>query len=783
MAANRHENTYETTEPTLTRRTFVKSGGALVVSLSLPAWVFSRGVAEAAENSLDATKLASWLEIRADGSILARTGRAEMGVGMSAYYPQMVAEELDVRPESITLVMGHTDDTPDGGWSADFLSGAQNLRKVAAYTREALLGLASAHLGIAVSSLTVTDGVVSSDGRSVSYAQLVERQQIDLTIPVSGGLARVSDDGSGIANAFGINVTGNPTLKSVKDYSVVGKDYPMPGIPDQVTGKTVWVGDIRPPGMLHARMVRPATLGSTLRSVPTLDTARFPTAEIVTKNNLVAVISPNEWEAVKAARAVASGTEWTSWEGLPGSDDPTASYRSDGQPLAMGDAEATEAALASAARTLEVTYSQPYIKHAPIGPYVAVADVRPDGNVIVWTHSANSQALRAHLALMLGTTVDYVTVRWHEGAGQYGRTSLGGDGAEADAVILSQLIGKPVRVQWTMQEDLAWSSASPGWVADLRAGLDDDNKLVAIQSDWHAPHQNDSRMLGAVLAGMPTIQPLAFGAPASFGFAPSPGGVGGEPPYAIPNQLHRAFSIPTLSADAPSGVGLRGNIMRTPMQRQHVFALESLVNEAAAAAGVDPIQYRMDHEPFPRLLELMKKTAETAEWKPRPSPNPSARRTGSTPVTGRGMATVMRFGACWVGIAEVEVTPSTGQVRVTKFTLGVEPGKIINPTHLKRNMEGGIMMGLGEALKEEVVFDRGKVTSNSWRRYQIPTMADMPEIKIVQISRDDQGFGGGGEAANTVPAPAIVAAVFDATGVQPRRTPLTAEHMRDLLDA
>ena len=489
--------------PILTRRTFVKSGGALIVSLSVPAWIVGRGTAQAAENSLDATVLASWLEIRSDGAIVVRTGRAEMGVGMSAYYAQMVAEELDVRPESITLVMGHTDETPDGGWSADFLSGAQNLRKVSAYTRGALLGLAAERLGVPASSLAVTDGVVSGGGGSVSYVQLVERQQLDLTIPVTGGLAKVSADGSGIDNAFGLVVSGDPALKSVRDYRVIGKDFPMPGIPDQVTGKTVWVGDVRLPGMLHARMVRPATLGSTLVAVPALDRSRFPTAEIVTKKNLVAVVSPDEWEAVKAARAVAPETEWSAWEGLPGSDDPTGSYRSEQQPMAAGDAEQVAAALAGAAQTLEVTYSQQYVKHAPIGPYVAVADVRPDGAVTVWTHSANTQALRAHLALMLGTTVDKIIVRWHEGAGQYGRASLGGDGAEADAVILSQLVGKPVRVQWTLQEDLAWSSASPGWVADLKAGIDargktggDSKRLVLAaperRSDARRPARRDA---------------------------------------------------------------------------------------------------------------------------------------------------------------------------------------------------------------------------------------------------------------------------------------------------
>lgn len=253
--------------------------------------------------------------------------------------------------------------------------------------------------------------------------------------------------------------------------------------------------------------------------------------------------------------------------------------------------------------------------------------------------------------------------------------------------------------------------------------------------------------------------------------------------YSIEPTLHKAYGVPSLGAEGPSGVGLRGNIMRTPSQRQHVFALESLLNEAAAVAGVDPIQFRLAHTRDQRLIDLLKKTADAAGWTPRPSPQRNARRSGAGPLTGRGMAAMYRYGSYWVGIAEVEVTPSTGKIIVTKFTLGIDPGKIINPRQLERVMEGGVVMGLGEALKEEMTFDGGKVTSTDWRRYQIMTMAETPEINIVTISRDDQGFGGGGEAANALPQPAVVAAVFDATGVQPRRTPLTSAYLRQLFEA
>ena len=221
--------------------------------------------------------------------------------------------------------------------------------------------------------------------------------------------------------------------------------------------------------------------------------------------------------------------------------------------------------------------------------------------------------------------------------------------------------------------------------------------------------------------------------------------------------------------------------MRTPGQRQQNFALESLINEAAASAGADAIQFRIDHTTDQRLIDILNATAKAAGWEPRPSPHAGARRTGTAPVTGRGVSIIVRSNAYWVGIAEAAVTPATGAVQVTKFTIGLECGKIINPRQLDRCMKSGLVMGLSEALKEEVTFDTGKVTSTDWSRYKILTMQEMPEIKTVQLSRDDKGFGTGGEAANAVGPPAVAAAVFDATGVPPRRIPLTPAYVASLL--
>ncbi len=773
MGANAKTADISPIATTITRRGFVKIGGALFVSALIPP-----GLANAAaqrQSSLDATQLASWLEIRSDNTIVLRTGRTETGTGMSAYYAQAVAEELEVRPETISLIMGDTDRTPDGGYSAGFLFGMNNVRKVAAYTHQALLGLAAAQLGVSMANLSVTEGVVSGGGKSIAYGQLVQGQQLDLKIPVEGKQARADANGwVGMTSLGGFTVTGDPPMKSPKEFKVMSQSYAVPGIPNKVTGKTQWSCDVRLPGMLHARMVRPAMLGSTLLSAGQIDKKQFPTAEVVKKGNLVAVVSPDEWEAVNAARIVATATKWTDWAGLPGSENVTKALREYawGAPSeSKGKAEETNAALRGATKTLSASYEQPYVRHAPIGPFVAVADVEADGSVTVWTHSAQSQGLRARIANLLGAPLEKVVVRWLEHSGQYGRTTLGGDGAEADAAILSQITGKPVRVQWTLQEDLAWSTVSPAWFSDIKVALDASGRISALQSAFYSPYMFDPRPLGALLAGMPCN-------------TSKPGGwVAVEWPYdRIPNRLELAYGGANLGADSVSA-GLRGNIMRTPGQRQQNFALEGIMNEAAAAAKVDPVQFRKEHTTEPRLRELLDRTAKAAGWEPRPSPQRGARKLGSTALAGRGVCIMLRENAYWVGIAEIQVTPATGVVKVTKFTIGADPGKVINPRQLDRCMKSGVAMGLSEALKEEVTFDKGKVTSTNWNRYKILTMEEMPEIRVVQISRDDKGFGGGSEAANAVVAPAVAAAIFDATGVQPRRIPLTPEFVARLLKA
>src|SRR5712691_2000409 len=363
---------------TLTRRQFVKTGGALIVGFSLAGRNLWDHVAEAAstKNSLDATLASSWFEIHADNTILMRTGKVDFGQTTAhTAYKQIVAEELNVPFEAITaVVMGDTDRTPDGGFSAGFLEyGGANMRKAAAYAHQALLDLAASKLQVDKSQLSVKDGVVSGGGKKTSYGELVQGQQLKLTIPVTGDLT----------NMFGLTVTGNPPMKPVSQYTIIGKSYANTVTPSKVTGKEVWVTDVRLPNMLHGRVVHPKTLGSTVISVGTLDKTRYPNAQVVVKGNLVGVVAPSEWEAIGASQQVAADTKWTEWKGLPGHARLHAWLRenADWKSTPVSKSEKSHGdvapALATASKTHSASYELPYMKHAPIGPTIAVGDARP----------------------------------------------------------------------------------------------------------------------------------------------------------------------------------------------------------------------------------------------------------------------------------------------------------------------------------------------------------------------------------------------------------------------
>ncbi len=761
----------------LSRRGFVKTGGALLVGFSLVTADGSQSAgATGIGNTLNPALPESWIEIHADNTVLIRVGKPDFGQGtVFTAYRQIAAEELRVPFEAITTVVsGDTDRTPDGSGAFDFLQGGMpNIRKAGAYVYHALLDLGSQQLGIPKDQLLGENGFISGGRKKVSYGDLVKNQKLKLTIPVKGD----------VNSMFGLTVDGDPPLKPVGEYTIVGKSFPNSVTISKVTAKEQWVTDVRLPGMLHARVVHPKTLGSQLVSAGTLDKSRFPNAQVVVKGNLVGVLAPTEWEAVKASQQVAAATKWTEWKGLPGDQRLFQFLKEDADWKAAPAAQSKNSkgdvtsAISNSPKKLSATYQLPFLKHAPIGPTMALAEVRADGMVCVYTHTQNPQALRTSIAHMLSTSVDHVVVRTFSGPGHYGRSNGGNAGAEDEAVILSQAVGKPVRVQWMRHDDLQWSTQSSAAFSDVQIGIDANGKIAGYEIDHYMPAMQDDRLVGAILAGLPTsASPSDKGS--IFGVANAM-----HDPWiydGAPVVLERAYGTHQVGQkSSPLNVGLRDHSMRTPGQYQQNFPRESAITEAAVLAGADPIEFRIQHARDKRAIAVLESVREASGWQTR------SRRTGDNGLKrGQGVAAMFRSGTYWACVANIAVDTASGVIKVEKMTISVDPGIVINPAQLKRQIEGGSVMGVSMALMEELRFDESGAVSSDWHSYPIATMADLPEINIVLINRPEVGkYGQGSEAANALAAPAIAGAFLDATGKVARRIPLKPAYVQSLLSA
>jgi CO/xanthine dehydrogenase Mo-binding subunit len=779
QAMANHEQAADAVSATLTRRRFLRRGGALVVGLAVArsaAW--PEIVRAAGTNNPEGSPWTEWFEIRADNTITMFTGKVDFGQS-SVYtaFRQIVAEELNTTFEAITTtIVGDTDRTPDGGISATFLHGGKpNVRKAAAYVYQALLDLAATKLGVSKSALTVKDGIVTGGGKSISYGQLVSGSQLQLTIPLGGTLTHQG----------GLEVLGNPPVKPVSEYTIVGKSYLNPATPGKITAKTTWITDVRMPGMLHARVVHPKTLGSTLISAGEVDKTRYPNARVVVKGNLVGVIAPTEWEAIGAAQQVAASTKWTEWKGLPGSDNLHKWMREEADwktaPVTAGGTK--DATSIKAAKTLSATYELPYMKHAPIGPTVAVGDVRPDGKVYLSSCTQNPSMLRGEIAKMLGTPIDNVVVRWFPGAGHYGRSNGGNAGAEDEAVILSKAVGAPVRVQWMRADDMQWSTNGTAAYSDIQIGIDAGGKLVSYEADHYMPAFHDDRPIGALLAGLPTMTAPDIKAPEeNFSVVGTIVNQRWDPwVYGrVPHLAERAHGTYQVGQKAsPLAVGLRNHSMRTPGQFSQHIPRELAISEAAALAGVDPLQFRLDHTNDERLKSVLIAVRDASGWQHRATPTPGA----GGKLHGWGVSAMQR-GAYWACVCEVTVDAGTGKIAVDKCTIAVDCGIVINPLQLKRQIQGGAMMGLSHVLHEEVTFDQGAVTNRDWRTYPILTMGEVPEIQVVILNHPERGvYDSAAEAPNALPPPAVAGAFLNATGRAARRLPLKPAYVQQLLKA
>jgi len=754
---------------TVSRREFVRGTGGLLIGFSLAdATILPRVLMASTEDALKTPSpglLNAWLRIEKDGAIRVFTGKVEIGMGVETGYAQIVAEELDISPEGVRFVMGDTSTTADQGGvggSTSIMLGAKPLRNVAATARFLLLELASRRLGAPLEQLQVHDGIVSvqnDPSKNASYGDLVGAADLNEALRVSG-------------RGFALDVEGSGKPKDPASYRVVGKSIPRVDIAPKILGQLQYVTDVRVPGMLHGRVVRPARAGANLVSVDE-DSVKAVTGYVktVVEGNFVGVVAESEWAAIRAAQAL--HVTWSEPEpAFPAqahlydhmrSVTPKASKET----LRKGDAAAT---MASGIKKLEARYEWPFQSHATMGPGCALADVHLDGVTTVWSGAQKPHALQQGFAELLRVPPDKVRVIWVEDAGSYGRPGF--EDAAADAVLLSRAVGKPVRVQWTREDMTAWGTKGPAVICDMSAGLDANGEVSVFRFTSRAFSGGDvmylpstaGNFLGAQLTGIPNTT--------------------GVDEFAQWGEECVAYSFPNVHADAhvvpaflAAASPLRTTHLRDPEGPATTFATESFVDELAAAAGSDPIVFRLKYLEDERLRAVLMKAAEKFGWDRRPSPKkPSG---ASEIVTGRGVALTLRGETRVATMTEVEVNRRTGVVHVKRFVCVHDCGLIINPEALRGTIAANLIQSLGRSLKEEVLFDRTHVTSVDWNTYPVARTSDVPDVvDIVLIDHPQIPPSGAGEPASRPTAAAIGNAIFDATGARVRRGPLTPERIQ-----
>jgi CO/xanthine dehydrogenase Mo-binding subunit len=760
------------------RRTFLEETGALVVWFSTatvaetlgPGPALAQGFGGASSNQLD-----SWLAIAADGSVTAYTGKCELGHGLYTAQKQLIAEELGVSFGRITLTQCDTALTPDQGTT----SGAQshptnfnqaNLALAGATAREALVQLASTRLGVAVDQLAVKDGVVSarSDAtKKISYGELVGGRRF--------------------------NVALNPAArrKHPSEWTILGTSVPRVEFPSMVTGQFEFVHNVRVPGMLHGRVVRPPAVGATLVGVDESSVKGLPGfVKVVVKKNFVGVVAEKPWQAIQAAGKLKA--TWTPGSGLPNQRafHDTLRNQKPTRDTFVVNSKDVDQKLAGAAKVVKATYLYPYQMHGSIGSACAVADVQ-GGKATIWSASQAVYPLRETSAMLLGLPPENVHVIFKMGSGCYGVN--GADTVSYDAILLSQAVGRPVRVQLARQDEMAWENYGLAYVIDERVALDADGTIAAWDHESWLPglggrpgNSTPGNVVTGFLAG---YQPAAFSprtpAPDPAGFANNSNAA---PSYVTGTVNGRSGGTGTVQSQRVMTHDVQSPFftgpLRSPSRLQNTFAHESFIDEVAAAVKADPVDYRLRHLSDPRLIAVVKAAAKAANWDTRPSPRSPTRRTGAA--SGRGMSCVLYEGdnGYCAMVAEVDVDQASGRVTVKRLVIAEDCGPVSNPDGLRNQLEGGALQGVSRALLEEVTWDDQKVTSIDWKTYRpLYLDAEVPKIDIVLISQPNARAAGAGETSVTVAAAAIGNAIFDATGARVRQVPFTAARVKAALDA
>ena len=729
--------------PVFSRREFTAGFGAIVVAFSLDPKL-ARGQERLPGSLQNNRRLDGWIRINADGSATIFTGKVELGQGILTALAQIAAEELDLPLSRVKMISGDTGQTPNEGQTAGSQSVENSgtaLRMAGAEVRAILIDLAAKRLGVPADQLTLADGMIAApDGRKVGYGDLNPELNRE--------------------------ASAKATPKPAAAHKIVGRSISRFDIPAKVTGGAAFVQDMRLPRMLHGRVIRPPRYGSKLDSVDEAAARAMPgVVAVVRDGSFLGVVAEREEQAIGARAALLKSAKWTLGPQLP---DPARLFEVI-KSLPSKDATigVKQGPLPENARTFEAVYTKPYMAHASIGPSCSVAEFK-DGKMTVWTHSQGVFPLRAELAKALKMPAASLRCVHVEGSGCYGHN--GADDVALDAALLARALpGRPVRLQWMRDDEFGWEPYGPAMVMRAKAALGGDGKIADWDYEvWSNSHSTRPQSTDGtnVLAAWYLAEPQKMGPPTS---PPQPAGGGDRnaiPLYDFPRQqvIHHFVQ------DMP----IRVSALRTLGGYANVFALESFMDELAAAAGVDPVAFRLAHLSDPRARAVIEAVAKKAAWTPGEKGDGARGR-------GIGFAKYKNL-ACYVAvIAEVEVDRGSGMMRVPRAIAAVDAGLIINPNGLTSQIEGGIVQSVSWTLKEEVRFDRSGILTRDWASYPILTMPEAPEIEVELINRPNERPLGAGEGSQGPAVAAVVNAFANATGKRIRDLPLNAARVKAAL--
>ena len=745
----------------LDRRSFLKSAaGALLVSFA------SNAQDPGPYPDPDFRQLDSWIVVHENNTATFYVGKTDLGQGTGTSFRQLMADELDIAFDRTTCIMGSTDVTVDQGGSGGSTAMERDswpMRRAAAEARRVLLEMGSARLGAPADQLTVTDAVISVKGdgsKRVTYGELIAGKKFHITL--TGANVNV--------------VTGVAKVKPVQELKYTGQSPQRDDIPAKVDGSLKWAVDVKLPGMVHARNVKPPFACAKLTGIDEASVRNLPGfIKVVSKGNYVAVVCEREEQAIRAARALKTTWEKPATAPFPASEELFRYMRattptSESNPIVVGN---PDTAFSGAAKIIEAEYEIPYQGHTAFGGAHATADPS-NGQMTVYSNDMKSYGMRNGVATFLGMPRDKVRVVWMQGPQGFGRTAA--EDAACEAAWIASQLGRPVRVQWMRDEETAWDTKGPAFVVKARGALDAGGRLVAYEynarsCDYnHVGYNEPDTVLIAQLMGSRRAKPAAGSSSTASDM------------YAIP---HRRMTGQVVSLPAIWETPLRTGNLRDPNGPQSTFGAESFIDEAAAAAKADPFEFRMkmltastaDDAGFRRArsIAVLNAAAKAYGWDARPSPRPLGKE---TILTGRGVAYSFRGQTIVAVIAEVEVNRETGHVWAKRLVCGHDCGLVVNPQSLHHTIECAMLHGLSRALHEEVQFNTENVTSVDWVSHPTLRHADVPErIDIVLVNGDpnpnrpDLPPYGAGEASLKPMLAAIGNAIFDATGVRIRRVP------------